>query len=601
MSELALLVVGLPLIVATGMVLLRRWISARIVYWLRLIALGLTGAGLLALLPYADGPPLLSLAWLPGTGQMGLRAGTTGLYAALATTSAAFFVLLATPPCGGADDSLSAALMMLGASGANVAFLADHFLARYVALEIVALCVALAPLVELGGGRGGPLARLIYLVLRLGDAGLLVAILILADVAGTLEIVPALGAGPELVGIRQGWVVGGFLLAVWVKLGAWPFHAWLRLGAPLSVESRAWLYATLLPNLGIYLLYRVTPLLGLSGGWQMGVLWLGGSVAGLGLLLALLRQDPRQTLVSAGAAHGGLLFLAAAAGLKSAVWLGLLVTTPLRILLFLSSDTGRRARTVVLRRIAGALFGLGGLALTGFDLLLVWWGSMEGAPPIPAFLGALAAALLGLWVAGESARIYRGAPSASARSSSRAIAPQRWVILGGLGLGVLGGAVTFEPLARWLMANAELSLPGLPSLWTLLRAGPVVPALLAGGVLALLARWVRRERGVRRAPRATYDPLEGILRVARAVRGVIEVGILDRAVAISVRLVVGGARTTYRLVEQEGLEGLLRRIAEGVVGLSLRLKRRHTGLLRRNLMWVPISLALAILAALTYR
>ena len=38
------------------------------------------------------------------------------------------------------------ALTLLSVAAAQVAFLAEHFLARYVALEIVALCVALAPL-----------------------------------------------------------------------------------------------------------------------------------------------------------------------------------------------------------------------------------------------------------------------------------------------------------------------------------------------------------------------------------------------------------------------------------------------------------------------
>ena len=139
--------------------------------------------------------------------------------------------------------------MLLALAATNVAFLIDHFLGRYVALEIMALCIALALLVEVRNSVGGRLARRSYLLLRLGDAGLLTAILVLMDASGTLNIATALEAGSTLDATRLGWVVAGFMLAVWVKLGGWPFHLWSQPGRRLALSSQAWLYATVMPNL----------------------------------------------------------------------------------------------------------------------------------------------------------------------------------------------------------------------------------------------------------------------------------------------------------------------------------------------------------------
>ena len=68
----------------------------------------------------------------------------------------------------------------------------------------------------------------------------------------------------------------------------------------------------------------------------------------------------------------------------------------------------------------------------------------------------------------------------------------------------------------------------------------------------------------------------------------------------SARAVVDGALIIHRVVEQEGLEGILRRGVGAVMALSRALQRGHTGRLRRNLLWVPIALALAVLALVAY-
>ncbi|HDQ70890.1 MAG TPA: hypothetical protein ENN19_02205, partial [Chloroflexi bacterium] len=328
---------------ASGLIafLLRRASSSTVRYVL-LAATATTALCALLLLPAIGDGPAIVIEWMPGAGSMTFSLGATGLYAALATSLAVFLVTLARVPHHVERPALSASVILLALSAANAAFLAEHFLARYVALEIAALCIALAPLVELEGASGSRAFWFIYLILRLGDAGLLNAILILSEASGTLEIAPALQAGATLDNVRLGWVVAGLLLAVWVKMAGWPFHLWSRFGRKLSLNMHAWLYAIVAPNLGAYLLYRVTPLLALHSPLQAVALWLGAGGAALAMFIALTQEDIRNVLIYVGAAQAGLLLFTAACALQMAVWLGLMATTLLSLLLFLSSDAGQR-------------------------------------------------------------------------------------------------------------------------------------------------------------------------------------------------------------------------------------------------------------------
>ena len=302
--------VGLPLVASALVVIWSRGSRPASARHLTMAATGLTGLCALALLPHVVDGPTIVINGMPGTGVMGLTTGATGLYAVLVTTWGAFIMLLPSLSSSsyGMDCAehppLSQAVMLLALAGTTVAFLADHFLARYVALEVVALCVAIAPLIEVRRPGGIRLASTSYLLLRLGDAGLLAAILILWSASGTLSIDPALRfalgsveRGGVLEGGRLLFAVAGFVLAVWVKLGGWPFHLWSRVGRRLGLVSQAWLYATVVPNLGMYLLYRVTPVLAVASPLRTVALWLGVGGAVVAALIALTQTDVRAAMV----------------------------------------------------------------------------------------------------------------------------------------------------------------------------------------------------------------------------------------------------------------------------------------------------------------
>jgi len=674
MNGLVVGVVGLPLLAGALVAVVSRRAHPSTAHRVVLTATGLTALCALALLPHAGDGPAIAVEWLPGTGPMGLTTGATGLYAVLVTTWGAFLVLLGTTSRSAEYSPLSGAVTLLALAATNVAFLTDHFLARYVALEVVALCIALALLVEVRNSAGIRLARSSYLLLRLGDAGLLTAILMLMDASGTLSIGPALelalssieGSGGALDAARLAWIVAGFVLAVWVKLGGWPFHLWSQPGRRLSLASQAWLYATVVPNLGAYLLYRVTPLLALAGPLQTMALWLGAGGGALAALIALTQADLRAALVYLGAAQGGLALFVAAAGVKPAVWLGLLALTPLRLLLFLAADAAQSSASPTRRGVAAGFFALGGLALAAFGLLTTWWAREAGAPLDALLVAEAAVVLIGVWTVRTARRLSRpvGSRNQVFRKkpgffSGAAVHWTQWVTVGFLGIGVLAGGLALGPLARHLAAASRMALPVMPTLPALLRYAATTPALLV--VMALVLAVWRLQRRSRWEPlvlaepaEEVYDLEEGLARAAQVLHAVIEVGIAEQIVALlvramvdgarvthqvvehkglegllrhSVRAVVDGARVTLRVVEHKGLEGLLRRVVQVVVdgariahrvveqdsleGLLRRvvravlvlgrgLQRWHTGRLRRNLLWVAVSLALAVLTLVLY-
>ena len=639
---LAVAIVGLPVLASSLVALVMRSARPVLVHRLVLAVVSLTLLLGLALLPHTGDHAVVAVEWLPGAGLIGLTVGATSLYVVLATTGAAVIALLGTASRSAERPSSSGAVTLLGLGAANAAFLADHFLGRYVALEVVALCIALAPIVERLDPVGIRLAWRNYLLLRIGDAGMLIAILVLGDAAGTLSIGSALAAGEALEGARLGWVVAGFALAGWVKLGGWPFHLWSQTGQWLSLASQTWLYATVVPNLGTYLFYGIAPLLTVSGSMRAMALWVGAGGAALAAVIALTQPNPRKAMVYVGAAQGGLALFGVAAGIRSIALVSLLVLTPVRLLLFLTIDAARAADSRRQRGLGVLLLGLGAMALAAFSLLIPWWvrhgdsgvAGGEGVPLDMLFVAETAAALTVVW---GISTVWRLARRAGSHAPNIRVTPEtqidwsRWAALLVLGGGVLAGGAAFGPLFRHLMLTSYSDSLPLPSIPAALRYAATTPALLAVFTLSLAARrLMTRSRWEYASPEALVEDTgaleEGLTRAAQALRTVVEAGIAEQIITVSVRSVVNGARLAWtvehsgleglvsrtaqttaaaslgihRVVERDGLEGLLRNAVRGVLALSRFVQRRHSGRLRRNLLWVPVLLVVAVLVLIRW-
>jgi len=328
-------VLGLPVAIAILLTLTEHGPPGR-VRWAVSLTAGVTALCALGLLPFAGHVPPLTLTWLPTAGPMRLSLATTSLLAITATAAAAVVVyVVGNSADSGSRAPYRAALTLVALAAGNLAFLSGHFLLRYLALEIVGLCVGAAPLLEKGGRERFVHAGWVYLLLRLGDAGLLSAILLLGTRSGTFEIDAALVAFGSLSNQAQVWVNLGFFLAIAVKIGIWPFHAWIDSGRRLAWRSYTWLYATLMPNLGLYLLYRVAPLPATLPVLRTVLLITGVATGMLTLFVITQRSLPAKVPARSTALLGAVLWCAALLGGGKLAWWGLLGLTVIRLPFYL--------------------------------------------------------------------------------------------------------------------------------------------------------------------------------------------------------------------------------------------------------------------------
>ena len=152
-------------------------------------------------------------------------------------------------------------MLNLSLSAGFVAFFSGQFMIRYVALDVVGLLAALTALSTFSATSGLRHFIIIFQILRLGDLGLLAAILLLNHLTGTLEISGMIEAAVDLPANIQMWIIAGFMLAVLIKLAIWPFGVWLEKAHQSAPRISFWISGLLLPSLGYYLLYRIMPIL----------------------------------------------------------------------------------------------------------------------------------------------------------------------------------------------------------------------------------------------------------------------------------------------------------------------------------------------------
>jgi len=223
---------------------------------------GLAVLSLLLLFQAGDGASA-RMARIPGTEGAALVLKPPGAYLAIMAFGALALTQISHvgrfSSEGGAPCWPALAHLMCGL--AVVALTVDQFLVRYIVLELIALCTIIALAFGLPMGRHDLLLWRRYLQFRLGDIGLILAILLLQRASGTFLIDEMLARATHLLPREQIPIALGGLLAVWVKMGLPPFHGWVIDSSLLPWQARTWVAGAALPLLGAYLLYRLRPVL----------------------------------------------------------------------------------------------------------------------------------------------------------------------------------------------------------------------------------------------------------------------------------------------------------------------------------------------------
>lgn len=379
-------------ILAGGAPWLRRFAGSAALPLLALFPAGLTVWLLNRLEAVADGGRIVEATpWAPNLGlwlSFSLD-GLSLLFALLISGIGALIVLytggyLAGNPRIGRFTAFLLAFMasMLGV------VLADNVILLYVFWELTSLTSFLLIGFEHEKAETRAAAWQALLVTGAGGLSLLAGLVLLGLVAGTFELSALLAAGDRVAASPAApAIVTLVLLGAFTKSAQFPFHFWLpnAMAAPTPVS--AYLHSATMVKAGVYLIARLSPVLGGVPGWSEAVTVVGALTMLVGATLALAQTDLKRLLAYSTVSVLGtltmLLGLGTPLAAKAAVSF-LLAHALYKAALFLAAgtldhETGTRDVT--------QLSGLARkLPITATAAILAG-ASMAGLPPFLGFLG----------------------------------------------------------------------------------------------------------------------------------------------------------------------------------------------------------------------
>lgn len=265
--------------------------------------------------------------------------------------------------------------------------LAGDLITMFVFWELTGLCSFLLIGFDHDREESRRAALQALLITGAGGLALLAGIILLGRAAGSMDLSTLLTSGALVRGHPLYLPILLLVLAgAFTKSAQFPFHFWLpgAMAAPTPVS--AYLHSATMVKLGIYLLARLSPVLGGTAEWLACLTLIGGITMLLGGVVALLRSDLKQILAWSTVSALGTLTLLLGLGTSLAItaaMLFLLVHALYKSALFLAA--GAVDHSAGSRDISH----LGGLVQTmpwvaaGAGLAAL---SMAGLPPLAGFI-----------------------------------------------------------------------------------------------------------------------------------------------------------------------------------------------------------------------
>jgi NADH-quinone oxidoreductase subunit L len=193
--------------------------------------------------------------------------------------------------------------------------LADNLLLLFGFWEGVGLCSYLLIGFWFERPSAAAAARKAFLVTRMGDAALLLGILLLWHETGSLqlsEVFRRINEGspnlPLICLLLTCGAVG--------KSAQFPLHVWLPDAMEGPTPASALIHAATMVTAGVYLVARCSKLFVMSPSSQLVVAIIGATTALLGALIALTQSDLKRVLAYSTVSQLGYMFLGLGAGLK---------------------------------------------------------------------------------------------------------------------------------------------------------------------------------------------------------------------------------------------------------------------------------------------
>ncbi len=220
---------------------------------------------------------------------------------------------------------------------------ADNFLMLFVGWEGVGLCsyLLIGFWFEKGeGGIGNALAaKKAFVVNRIGDFGLLIAMFLIFWNFGSLQFDAVFEKVPE---VSQGVILAitlFLLLGVTGKSAQIPLYVWLpdAMAGPTPVS--ALIHAATMVTAGVYLVARSNPLYAANGTAGSAVAWVGAATALFAATIAVGQYDIKRVLAYSTISQLGFMVAAVGMGAYVAGMFHLITHAFFKALLFLSAGS----------------------------------------------------------------------------------------------------------------------------------------------------------------------------------------------------------------------------------------------------------------------
>jgi NADH-quinone oxidoreductase subunit L len=223
---------------------------------------------------------------------------------------------------------------------------ADNYLMLFVGWEGVGLCSYLLigfwyekGLNGLGNAKA---AKKAFIVNRIGDFGLLIAMMLIFWNFGTFEFNGVFEAAKTLPVASAGVILLitlFMLVGVTGKSAQLPLYVWLpdAMAGPTPVS--ALIHAATMVTAGVYLVARSQPLFALAPAAQMTVMWVGGLTALFAATIAVGQYDIKKVLAYSTISQLGFMVAAVGMGATTAAMFHLITHAFFKALLFLAAGS----------------------------------------------------------------------------------------------------------------------------------------------------------------------------------------------------------------------------------------------------------------------
>jgi multicomponent Na+:H+ antiporter subunit A len=270
-----------------------------------------------------NGPFAVSVPWAPGL-NLSLAFHFDGLgllFATVITAVGTLIVLYAAKYMEGDPHGGWFQLFLFAFMGSMLGVvLSDNLIALFVFWELTGFTSYFLIGFEAERRPARRAAMQALIVTGTGGLALLGAAVLLSQIAGTTSLLELLARHVSVIDHPLYTAIASLvLLAAFTKSAQFPFHFWLPNAMEAPTPVSAYLHSATMVKAGVYLVARMTPLLGGTAFWRVALTVAGGITMLGGSWRALLETDLKRILAYSTIGALGVLMLLVGIGTQEAV------------------------------------------------------------------------------------------------------------------------------------------------------------------------------------------------------------------------------------------------------------------------------------------